>query len=148
MKKFLCVSILLSVFCCGTNSYAGSNDDITNACYVTKKCGVKDSIQVMTVIPFTVAGSVLGGAGGLALGTATPWAAGPGVGFVLGGVILMMVHVWSVILIKWANILSVQMVRLLRMVLIFIDVVQKHLVIRGKSIDLCHVETVQFKTRR
>ena len=86
MRKVLFASVLLSVFCCGTNSYAGSNDDITNACYVTKKCGVKDSIQVMTVIPFTVAGSVLGGAGGLALGTATPWAAGPGVGFVLGGV--------------------------------------------------------------
>lgn len=84
MKKILLASMFLSVFCCGTNSFAGSNDDITNACYATTKCGVKDNIQVMTAIPFAVGGTVLGGAGGLALGTLVPWAAGPGVGFVIG----------------------------------------------------------------
>ena len=84
MKKILLVSMFLSVFCCGTNSFAGSNDDITNACYATKKCGAKGNIQIMTAIPFAVGGAGLGGAGGLALGTLTPWAAGPGVGFVIG----------------------------------------------------------------
>ena len=84
MKKILLASMFLSVLCCGGNSFAGSNDDITNACYATKKCGAKDNIQIMTAIPFAVGGAGLGGAGGLALGTLTPWAAGPGVGFVIG----------------------------------------------------------------
>ena len=86
MKKILCVSILLSVFCGVTNVHAGTNDDITNACYATKKCGAKDSIKTMTAIPFTIGGAGLGSLGGLAVGSLTPWVAGPGVGWVLGGV--------------------------------------------------------------
>ncbi len=84
MRKFLCASILLSVFCC-TNVHAASTDDIMNACYVTRKCGAKDHIQTMTAIPFTAGGAVVGAVGGMGLGTLVPWAAGPGVGFVLGG---------------------------------------------------------------
>ena len=84
MRKILLASMFLSVFCCGTNSFAGTNDDIANACYATKKCGAKPKIKTMTAIPFTIAGAGLGGAGGLVVGTATPWVAGPGVGFVIG----------------------------------------------------------------